>query len=123
MPLKLLSVYESGCFSTVTRSVCGCGVVWLQAQHDCLAFVPVGYELGTREALPAGREPGGDGFTANPKRLKRGRQFLWRMWLKGVPLTNADVKAVVQPAASTALWDLNKGQRLQLAHGCVGLCH
>lgn len=99
--------------------------------------MPLGFQAG--ELLPCGSDANasgahessaghgdeaGDGGGFQPakkkgkqKKLKRGRQFLWRMWVKGVPQGNADVQAVLQPEAPTELWALNKYQRQELANG------
>lgn len=109
----------------------------LQAEHDVLAFVPIGFQPGTPRACdagatadeagdlntdPVGEAGNGDGFQKAKKKgkqktKKRGRQFLWRMWVKGVPGANADVQAALQPDAPRELWALNRYQRLELVNG------
>ena len=99
----------------------------MQIEHDSAALLPIGFQPGDPKLnhsitrSQANAHGGGDGFKElkAKTRKKRGRQFLWWMWLKGVPVTNQDIEAVLQPGVARDLWNLNKGQRIQLANRSV----
>lgn len=78
-------------------------------------------EDDTGMAYQAAQPDGGEGWRTQRRQAPRDRNSLWRLWLRGVPVHDSRVQALLQPYPETAgdwtinPWAVKPDDRLQLA--------